>query len=57
MVPLAWLTFLAMAVVIVYARRWLQARFRVETAMCPDGGGEFALAQPGLAQPASMNAR
>jgi membrane protease YdiL (CAAX protease family) len=57
MVPAAWLTFLAMAAAIVYARRWLQERFRVETAMCPDGGGEFALAQPGLAAPASMTAR
>lgn len=57
MVPLAWLAFLAMAAVIVYARRWLQERFRVETAMCPDGGGEFALAQPGLAAPANAGAR
>ena len=52
MVPLAWLTFLAMALAIVYWRRWLQQRLRVETVVCPDDGGEFQLA-PASATPAA----
>ena len=41
--PLAWLVFLAATLAFVLWRRRLHEAFRVETAVCPDGAGEFKL--------------
>ena len=55
--PLAWLVFLAATLAIVLWRRRLHEAFRVETAVCPDGAGEFKLPARPSARAASAGAR
>ena len=55
--PLAWLVFLAATLAIVLWRRRLHEAFWVETAVCPDGDGEFKLPARPSARAASAGAR
>ena len=55
--PLAWLVFLAATLAIVLWRRRLHEAFRVETAVCPDGAGEFKLPARPSARAAPAGAR
>ena len=55
--PLAWLVFLAATLAIVLCRRRLHEAFRVETAVCPDGAGEFKLPARPSARAAPAGAR
>ena len=55
--PLAWLVFFAATLAIVLCRRRLHEAFRVETAVCPDGDGEFKLPARPSARAAPAGAR
>ena len=55
--PLAWLVFLAATLAFVLWRRRLHEAFWVETAVCPDGDGEFKLPARPSARAASAGAR
>ena len=55
--PLAWLVFLAATLAFVLWRRRLHEAFWVETAVCPDGDGEFKLPARPSARAAPAGAR
>lgn len=54
--PLAWLAFLLSTLAVILWRRRLHAAFRVETAVCPDGDGEFKLPARSPARDAPLGA-
>jgi membrane protease YdiL (CAAX protease family) len=55
--PIAWLLFLLMTLTVVLLRRRLHEAFWVETAVCPDGDGEFKLPAQPSARAATAGAR
>jgi membrane protease YdiL (CAAX protease family) len=54
--PLAWLAFLLSTLAVILWRRRLHAAFSVETAVCPDGDGEFKLPARSPARNAPLGA-
>lgn len=55
--PLAWLVFLLATLVFILWRRRLHEAFSVETAVCPDGDGEFKVPSRPSARAAQAGAR
>jgi membrane protease YdiL (CAAX protease family) len=55
--PLAWLVFLLVTLAMILWRRRLHQAFWIETAVCPDGDGEFKLPARPSARLASAGAR
>lgn len=55
--PLAWLVFLLVTLAMILWRRRLHQAFWIETAVCPDGDGEFKLPARPSARLASAAAR
>ncbi len=54
--PLAWLAFLLAILAMILWRRRLHEAFSVETAVCPDGDGEFKLPARSPARDAPLGA-
>ncbi len=55
--PLAWLVLLLLTLALILWRRRLHEAFWVETAVCPDGDGEFKLPERPSARAAPAGAR